>query len=231
MAMNHVQGGGNFNVAPATVTTMSVTLGSAITAGNLVLVAIQMALAVTALTVTDGSSFSYVLTPHSPTVLTGFTASTYLLYNLNAASTSGSTVTASWTTGSNLVMYVDEFHADGAWQFDQDAAQQLASPGSTTVNGPTITPNFANSLVYMAAGSGGTITAPTAGGTLGGWTGAPGGIQNGDMSEYQLNVNGAVSADFTQNQSSWHCMGMAFYAPTAGNAGSGWWQMPPFMQG
>ena len=57
----------------------------------------------------------------------------------------------------------------------------------------------------------GDISAPTAGATLGSWTGAGGAITAGNMSEYDLNANGTTGVQFTSSPTTWAAMAMAFY--------------------
>lgn len=56
------------------------------------------------------------------------------------------------------------------------------------------------------------ITAPTANGTLGSWTGSSAPINDGDMSEYILNqASSAVAVNYTLNTSaSYAAMAMSF---------------------
>jgi hypothetical protein len=213
MSFGHVQGAGAF---PGSVATVTVTLGAAPTAGNVVCVAFNLANAVTALTVHDGNSNAYTITPNSPQSSAGG-GNQYLAYLLSAPGNATAAVTASWVTNSPVSMWVDEFSWSGTSPvFDIDVG---GTGTAVTANLPSITPTYSASLIYSGCGSAGTITAPTAGGTLGVWTGATGGILDGDMAEYDLSVTGAQAVQYTQNASSqWSAMAMSFGQPAPAGA-------------
>jgi hypothetical protein len=213
MSFAHVQGAGTF---PGTVTTATVTLGAAPTTKNIVCVAINLATAVTALTIHDGNSNSYTITPNSPQSSAGG-GNTYLAYLLSAPGNATAAITASWTTAAPCSMWADEFSWSGtAPVFDQDV---IGTGTAVTANLPSVTPTYSGSLLYSGCGSGGTITAPTAGGTLGVWTGATGGVLDGDMAEYDLSATGATAVQYTQNASNqWSAMVMAFGQPAPAGA-------------
>jgi hypothetical protein len=224
MAFAHVQG--NAANSTANVTTQSVVLGAAPGLGHLVCVGLVLAGAVTALTIHDSNANVYTITPNSPEIF-GAGGDTYLAYLLNAPANASATITATWTTGVPAAIWADEFSVTGAPAFfDIDIG---GSGTGTAVNAPSITPGNPNSLIYATCGSGGTISAPAAGGTLGAWTGAAGGVQDGDMSEYALSITGAQAVEFTQTTSvAWSAMAMSF---SQLQSGIGFYRMPVFWLG
>jgi hypothetical protein len=244
MAWTHIQSGTTFT--HSAVATLSITLGTTPVAGNLVCVGVIITCSTglsSNLLVQDGNGNTYTISPNSPAGQvtqsggaggggqTGQTYSCYLVAPANATATITATWTNSATTG--VQIFVDEFHSPPAGiTFDTDAANSNAT-GAINQTSPTITPNHgAGELLWSVSGSTNTYTAPTAGGTLGGWTGNGGGITDGDMAEYILSgAAGATNVAYTQPAVyGWSDMVMAFY--TSGFSGRGfWWQMPPFMQG
>jgi hypothetical protein len=175
------------------------------------------------LSIVDSNSNPYAITPHSPAPLIttpGTTGATYLAFLLPAPSNASATITATWTgtTGtSGVQVFADEFSFTGKCVFDIDIAATNTT-GAATITTPSITPTYgAGELLYSVAGSTGTITAPTAGATLGAWTGGGGGISDGDDAEYILSsAAGATAVDYTQGAGQgWAAMAMAFYNPSA----------------
>ena|SRR5208282_1808395 len=244
MAWTHIQGSGA--TTAAAVTTFSITLGAAPTVGNLVCFGIIITCSTgvsSNLLVRDGNGNTYTITPNSPSSQVtqtggagggGMTGSTYAAY-LVAPANASATITATWTNGTTLgvQIFVDEFHSSlSGIVFDTDTAGSDAT-GAINQTSPSITPNYgAGELFWSISGSTNTYTAPTAGATIGVWTGNAGGIQNGDAAEYVLSgANAATAVNYTQSAVyGWSAMVVAFY--TSGFSGAGfWWQMPPMLQG
>lgn len=131
-----------------------------------------------------------------------------LFYLLSAPANANATITCSGTGIVSNGMWVDEFSYSGTSHFDKDA---IATGTGTTVNTPTITPTNANSLLYSGAGEAATITAPTAGATLGVWTGSAGAIVNGNMAEYDLSATSNTAVQYTTTSGAWTAIVAAFY--------------------
>lgn len=221
---SHIQGNSSISTG-AGIVTNSVTLGAAPRLGDLVCVAVITDsgnnTSQTAMTVKDSNNNSYTVTPGSPsTALTGG-GQVWLAYLLSAPANATAVINAAWTGATTSTeMWADEFSPNsGIIAFDKDAKVTNNTPG-TTINTPSITPATAGELLFACAASSGIITAPTANGTLGAWTGSGGGVQNGDMAEYDLAASVAQAVNFTQNSSSWAAMAMAFSITAVGSAGS-----------
>jgi hypothetical protein len=244
MAWTHIQSLGA--TTAAAVSTFGITLGAAPTVGNLVCFGIIVTCNTgvsSALTIQDSNGNTYTLSPSSPAAQVtqtggagggGMTGSTYAAY-LVAPANASAVINATWTNGttSGVQIFVDEFHSSlPGITFDTDGADANAT-GAINQTTPTVTVNHgAGELLWSISGSTNTYTAPTAGGTLGVWTGNGGGIQNGDIAEYDLSgPAGTTGVAYTQPAVyGWSGMVMAFY--NSGFSGSGtWWNMPPFMQG
>jgi len=224
MSFTHVQGTGAF---PGTVTTATVTMGAAPGLHHIVCFALNLATTtVTGVTVADTNGNTYTLTPHSPES-NGLGGNTYLAYLLSAPSNAAAGITASWTTASSCSIWADEFSWIGLQPtFDTDIG---AGGTGGTVNTPSITPTYPNSLLYSACGSSGTITAPTAGGTLGVWTGSAAGVLDGDMAEYDLSASAATAVNYTQGATDiWSAMAMSF---SQLQPGGGAYRIPVFWMG
>jgi len=212
MSFVHIQGGST-SVGSGTSTTL--TLTSNPVTGNLVCVAVlansenpipsSMALS-------DANGNVYTFTPLSPSEANpgGNNNLVWLAYLLSAPANASKTLNFTWVTSSSLKMYADEFSYSGTVSFDKEIAGSGTT--GTTVNSPTITPTNTNSLVFAASNSqAAAYTAPTAGGTLGAWTGSDGAIIGGNMAEYDLDVTGAQAVQFTSASSQgWGSMAMAF---------------------
>jgi hypothetical protein len=140
------------------------------------------------------------------------------LYEWVATGTPSAAITATINSpGTTVNVWADEFVVSGGTaSFDKDAAASSSTAG-TTINTPSITPTNSGSLLYSCAAAGGTISAPSAGGTLGSWTGAAGAITNGDMSEYDLSASSATAVDYTQSSGTWSAMAMAFFITASGS--------------
>jgi hypothetical protein len=244
MAWTHIQSLGA--TTGAAVTTLGITMTTTPVVGNLVCFGIIITCTTgvsSNLLVQDSNGNNYTISPNSPAPQItqsggagggGTTGSTYAAY-LVAPANASATITATWTNGTTngVQIFVDEFHSSlPGITFDTDAENSNAT-GATTQNSPTITPNHgAGELFWSISGSTNAYSAPTAGATIGVWTGSAAGIQNGDMSEYVLSgAATATNVDYTQPAVyGWAGMVMAFY--NSGFSGGGrWWNMPPMMQG
>lgn len=191
------------------VTTVSVVLLSPPTYGNLVCVVVQTNLGVTSLTVQDSNGNPYTVTPNSPS--TPNTGQIWLAYLLSAPANASATITANWTTAATGPdMWADEFMSSGGTvTFDKDVS---GTGTGININTPSITPTFPNSLLYSGAATPGSISAPTAGATLGVWTGSGGGIpSNGNNAEYDVNASSATPVQYTNSNDKWSSMAMSFY--------------------
>jgi hypothetical protein len=244
MAWTHIQGSGTFVNTP--IATLSIVMGAAPTVGNLVCFGIIITCSAglsSNLLVQDSNGNTYTISPNSPSAQVtqtggagggGQTGQTYAAY-LVAPANASATITATWTNGATtgVQIFVDEFHSTlPGITFDADAADANAT-GAINQTAPVITPNHgAGELFWSISGSTNTYTAPTAGATLGVWTGGPGGVQDGDLAEYDLSgPAGATGVAYTQPAVyGWSGMVMAFYNSGFSGAGT-WWMMPPMMQG
>lgn len=227
MSFTHVRGAGANNTS--TVTTITITLPATPNLNDIVCVAVTLKAAVTGFSVQDSNSNVYTTTPNSPSF--GATpGSTYLAYLLSAPSNATAAITATWTTAAVVNAWADEFSWTGVQPvFDQDV--EITGTGTTSFTFLSITPTYSNSLIYSGCSTTSTITGPTAGGTLGVWTGATGGILGGCMAEYDLSATGATAIDYsltgiTSKQGS--SMIMAFGQPTSKAAANG---LPVFWMG
>lgn len=192
-----------------------VTLGANPTTGNLVCVGIystHVTPTPATFTVTDGSGNVYTVTPKSPFTDTTVPGTVSLFYLLFAPSNASQTINVHCVQGGvTFSAWAEEFGVTGGVAlFDLDVGGK--GPGGTTINLPIITPTNSNSLLWSTTVCNGTITAPTAGGTLGVWTGAAGGVSSGNMSEYDLSsAAGSTVVQYTQNNTLWAGMAMSFY--------------------
>lgn len=202
MSFSHVQGAGNLNLGA--VTTLSVTLPAAPTQGNIVCIGFIVAAAITSLVVSDANSNNYQYVNGGGN---GGAVFSDLLY-LFAPSNATAAITATWTGAAVPTIYADEFSYSGILPIFDTSAFGFGT--GTAVNLPSLTPTYSNSLLYSVCASGGTITAPTAGGTQGVWTGATGGIQDGNMAEYVLSATGATPVNYVQGSAMWAATTMSF---------------------
>lgn len=215
MGFSHVQGA--LANGSGTVSTLSVSLGSNPTPGDLVCVGISLANQSTyasSMTVKDGNGNAYTVTPSSPAFFSaaGFYCQIWLAYLVNAPSNANATITVSWTTASYAHIWAEEF-SGGTATFDKDATANSSTGSAYTLNLPSITPTNAGELLYSTVNPLGSVTAPAAGATLGAWTGAAGGISSsGPASEYDLSASSATAVDYTDNTSgdTYCAMAMAF---------------------
>jgi hypothetical protein len=167
------------------------------------------------MTVKDGNSNSYTVTPDSPSTYEGTAGQVWLFYLLSAPANASATITASWTTSVSCAIFASEFSYSGTASYDIDAAAYTGTAG-TTINTPSITGAGSGELLYSAAAAGGNVSAPTAGNTLGGWTGAGINATSGDAAEYILSSSGSSTAvDYTQSSGTWSAMAMAIKVAVA----------------
>src|SRR5271156_6375743 len=131
MSFTHVQGAGA--TTSANVLTLSMTLGAAPTAGNVVCVGLNItysgATAPTGLTIKDDAGHSYVITPNSPEGQVddagAFSGPVWLAYLFPIPSGASATITATWasTTGTaGVQLFADEFSPTTPMSFDKDIA-------------------------------------------------------------------------------------------------------------
>ena len=211
MGFGHVQGAGSYS--GSLITSTSASLGTAPASGDWVCVSLILintsGTAPSSVAIKDSNSNNYTISPNSPSTGSsgGYYVWIYLAY-LKAPANASSSISASWTTSCYVGFWIDDFSITGGTSsFDKDVAGTLetASSGSATL--PSITPSASGELLY-SAGVDVTnyYTAPAAGATLGGWTGAALALQNsGDdgSAEYILSSTGsATGTDYTCEGSS-----------------------------
>lgn len=170
-------------------------------------------------TIADGNSNSYTVTPNSPSNTHPTDAGiVYHAYWL-AVGTPHKTITATFTrttgAGGSVAISIDEFAVSGGTAaFDTDVAGNGAS--GTAVNTPTVTVTGSNELTYSTAiGGAAAITAVNSP-----WTPV---YANGAMGEavgYILSRTGNVAVAMTAGASSdWDAMGMSFaFTPSGGGS-------------
>jgi hypothetical protein len=214
MSFTYIQGTSNF---AGTSTSVGATLSVNPTPGNLLCVSVGnvSASTISNLIIFDDHDNVYAVTPSSPSPYTASTLQVSLGYLLAAPSNASQNIFAKWTTSStNSFIWINEFSSTGGVVFDTDAASSSLVTG-TNINTPVITPRQANELLYACAVAGGSITAPTNGGTLGVWTGAQAGATGGNMAEFDLSASSPTAVQFTQSGNLlWSAMAMAFYQNT-----------------
>lgn len=204
-------------VSGTTGTSIVAVLGSNPTAGSVVCVSFFWynggAASAGAVTVQDGNSNSYTISPNSPSAARPATAG--IVYNayLIAPANADKTITISYTTASILKSAsVDEFPVSGGTAaFDADAAGTGTT--GTAINTPTIPVNGANELVYCAGVSDHNITSVDAP-----WTQvfAPGPAFS-EAVGYILSRSSSVAVAMTENTSGgWDTIGMSFSFTAAG---------------
>lgn len=212
MSFSHVQGAGNLNLGA--VTTLSVTLPAAPTQGNIVCVGFVQAALTSSLNVSDSNSNVYTYVNGGMNTNTVWS---FLFILFPAPANASATITATWTGAAVPTIYADEFSYSGILPVFDTSFFGFGT--GTAVNLPSITPTYANSLLYSVCGSGGTITSPTAGGTQGIWTGAPGGVQDGNMAEYVLAATGATPVNYVQGSALWAATVLSFGQLPASSTG------------
>jgi hypothetical protein len=239
MGFAHVQGAMAIDTAQnGTATTVSVSLGNNPATGDVVCVGLFFygSSAPSSVSIKDANSNAYTITPHSPATYSNGKGWIYAAYLLSAPSNASKSITATWTNGEYAEIYAEEFSVSGGTQgFDTDVAQSNTTNSSTTISLPSITPSSSGELLYSTMGIASTsVTAPTAGATLGGWTGAAGGISGtytGVDSEYITNSGSSATAvDYTVSATGDPYAGMAmafkFTASSAFQPDEDYWQGP-----
>ena len=201
-----------FSTTTSAVTSITGTFPVNPTTGNVVCIALAVSTAsIGTLTVKDGAGTpnSYTLSPSSPLAATAPLTGYYLAIAciMAAPSSANKTITASWTgsTSNGTTIWGDEFHlSSGTAVVDNDATQPLGTAIGTAINTtPTLTPAVAGELFYGVVIVGNSIVAPTAGGTLGVWTGSPAGNDSTytTLPEYDLSVSAATPVNYTDSGS------------------------------
>ena len=209
----HVQGVLSSSGA-SSVTSLTATLGSTPVARNLLICGVILGGTNTTKQICkDSNNNFYVNTRLTPYLASGGFAGIYYLIAPSNATTS---VTLSWTSSISGAIWVDEFGTGGANVILDTEATATGGP-AVTMNTPSITPGTPTELLYAIGSSGSSnVTAPTANGTLGIWTGTGGGPDSatgtGGGTEYLLSSSSGSSAvQFTQAaSSSWASMVAAF---------------------
>lgn len=214
MSFRQIQG---HSVATAGATTVTNILTSTPKLGNLICVGVSGGagqLPATGMRVQDANSNLYTMTPSSPrTVINsaGNADQVWMFYILSAPANVHKNIVATWSFNTQMFIFADEFTSDGLVTFDVDGVGGVNGVNNTAIATPSVTPAKSNSLVYAQCVTNQTISAPTAGSTLGSWTGSGGANQGGSMAEYDLSVTGAQAVQFTQNTSTdWSTMAMVF---------------------
>lgn len=211
MGFTQSQHGG---VTEAAVATQTASFTNPPALGDLVVVCVYSGTssAITVSLVQDGNSNTFSKTPNSPSTFLS-SAGQVSCYYLIAPANASKTINVTQTGGPNQMGFIMEDFtvAGGTAQFDKDATAEPGASG-TPCNTPTITPTHAGSLLYAFCCPTGSVTAPAAGASLGGWTGAGQGLQDSDGGEYQLNATGLTSPDFTLSSSTgWSSIAAAFF--------------------
>lgn len=211
MAFTHLQGA----LGRAATSPITITLTTNPVQGSVVCVGICFgSVSQPTITVKDSNNNNYVQTPNSPSGTVGFVFMFYLIAPVNA------TKTLTVTTSSNAATaaWAEEFTVtNGNAIFDVD---KIGTGTGTTFNLPSLTTAGQAELLFATANPNtSAITAPAAGGTSGGWTGAAGGIdavQTGGDSEYIVSSAANPQAiNFTAANQSWSGMAMSFYVQPA----------------
>jgi hypothetical protein len=108
-----------------------------------------------------------------------------------------------WTNGADsAACYADEYGISGAsFSFDKDSAGSTTTCSGTSAQTPSITPTHAGSLITGDADDpDNAFSAPSAGSTLGSWTGVAGAsdlIYTGGDAEYDLSATGPTAVNYT----------------------------------
>lgn len=151
-------------------------------------------------TCVDSASNSYTVSAtHGVETGAGFTA--YIAYLLDAPSNANKTVTCTSTGSGYTDTYGSQFRDSAGTQvFDAvygspDGSFSNASTGAIAL--PAFTPAVAGSLAFCGVLPNSSISAPTGGGTLNGWTGA---VNTNSASEYKLSAAASsTNASFTDS--------------------------------
>ena len=195
-------------------TTVTVTLGSAPTAGNAVLCsAFYFPHALTISSIKDGAGTPniYTVTSHTPSGQNAGAVDVGLAYLINvpAGASAAITMTMSTIITFGTSIRCTEFHrSSGTWTFDTDVAG-TSTTASTTASNPSITPSVTGELLYAAAA--GSSSAGVTGASP--WTTDPAGQDSGTgvNAEYILaGASGATAINFTLSSSvTYNSMAMA----------------------
>ena len=193
-------------------TSVSCTLASAPAAGSAVAV-FAVSHGQTALTVKDGNSNVYTLTPNSPSSVYDATAgSAWLAYYIAGAS-ANPTVTASWGNGACTACSITVMSfpvVGGSATFDTDAI----GSGTGSISQPAVAPTGSSELLIGACADSGGCGAVT-----GSWVASPTGLGAFlEGAEYSLAGSSSTAVGFTGSGGSaaWDTIGMAFKVSTGG---------------
>lgn len=205
MGFTHIQGVAAVGSSASPSCTLTGT-----TAGSVICVGVIAEASSTTLSVTG-----FTVTPNAPSTFVSGGGQSFMAYKLNAV---GGNLTITGTLGASQswTMWAEEFGVSGGTaSFDKDAKANTAG-SSTAINTPSITPAASGSLLFSAVACNGTGSSPAAGGTQGVWTGSQGGINHGNISEYDLSAGAATAVNYTQSSGTYSCMSMAFTFTASG---------------
>lgn len=191
---------GAFNSANGTSSISTTISGGAPSQHHTMLLGLVMAGPTpTGITCKDSNNNSYSLATNSPAINTGQGLHIYGYYLLDTPANATAVITCSWTGSVFGELFVDDF-VDGAGTQVFDTGVATADPVScsgTSLATPTLTPAVAGELLYNTSAVVGLLSAPAAGGTLTGWTGANLDATNGPGTEYILSQGSAKAAAWT----------------------------------
>ena len=197
----------------SSVTTLTVTLGSAPLLGS-VLVGCCYTGAGTSLVCKDSNSNFF-------TEITNV-GGNHCFYMI-APSNATASITLSWTTAVSFSQFqVDEFTVSGGTGTLDAAATvtvgNVATGAAGAINQPSITPTFgAGELFYAYCGPNQSVSTPTTGSTQGLWTGGANTIASGgNAGEYILNSpSSSTAVNMTDSVASdnYSALAVAFYIP------------------
>lgn len=160
----------------------------------------------TAASVQDGNGNVYTPTPGTPFNSTLYGSSWWIFYWVVTGTPSANVKQVSQTGTGNPGLFATEFNVVGGTPvFDTDvgvppAGNQKSDGAGHIGTPPSITPAAAGELLFGACSPNNSITAPTTGSTLGGWTGAYIDSFLGWATEYILScASGATAASYTDN--------------------------------
>lgn len=196
-----------------------VTFSSTPLVGNLVVVEVGFYGGIpTAITVQDNNGNTYTKTTGSPFPNNVQGLVIWLLYWVVTGTPSPLIKLISQTGTGNPGVAATEFNVTGGTPvFDTDVG---SSPGGNpladsagNIATPSITPAGAGELLFAACDPNGSIIAPTAGGSSGGWTGAAIDSFLGWATEYILSsASGATATSFKSNTANdWYVSAIAAF--------------------
>jgi hypothetical protein len=223
MPFTHVQGGG---VSAGTISTQfnaTTMFASTPTPGNLLVVYVSGILANSsvALTVTDAASSGNVFSTNSGLHFNnGSLKGVGFWWRIAPASpTTDITVAVSGGNFFQSTIFAEEFSfSGGSVVFDTEVYDNTQGTSNATISTPTINPTVGDLLIGAAIPGAANMTAPTAGATLGSWTGGAKGIVNSRIVEYDLSATSSVSAQYTMNVSNTWNSGIVAFSLSAGAA-------------